>query len=341
VTPQVELLESGDGVSPWEPERSVPTFGLQEIRFGRGFLRADYLKIFSGLRAMWVPIFTANEVKFSITRVDADFQFPGELEHLFVAKADGETALIGIDRSSFETIGELFVNSTDRFGGSVLVDYLARRLLLTLARSWNASSAPSELVFFGEADIGEVEIEGHLAIQCHTAAGDLSVHLGLGPELLQKLDLLAREQLTSSMNPSTRGRKHQLVIELGALDPAALRGSLEPGALIRTTLPHDSAVAIRFPDGTAMSGVLGQFNGRFAVQSLGEPVQRNEKAVVLELARGEITEEDLGLLRQPGAIFLSKTIVSGGASMMQADRLIARTSLGVLDENLVIAIEEQ
>ena len=78
----VERLNTTDELSEWELERHLPTFSLQDIRFGRGFLRGDLSKLFSEMKALWLPMLSASTGAISVDKIEADFNFPGDLDQL-------------------------------------------------------------------------------------------------------------------------------------------------------------------------------------------------------------------------------------------------------------------
>ena len=151
-------------LNPWQPAHLLRTYSLQEIRFSSGYLLGNYSRRFKSVLVSWLPVFDLAQVTLSNVDSIPGFQFPGELDFLYVFKKSEEFGLIGIDGASFRSIATLFLES-DLFSdlsGEFVVEYLARKLLFTFSKSLEEGKE-SEITFHGLTDVGEIDIEGHLS----------------------------------------------------------------------------------------------------------------------------------------------------------------------------------
>jgi len=335
----LERLQSEYGIFALEQELSLPSLTIQEIRYGRGFLRADYRESFKSLLTLWIPVFSAAEAEVKLTGIDVDFSFPTDLEAIYSFRVNDEVSIIGLSAETQQNLASLLLESEDRQAGAIIADYLVRRFIYTLAKAIAPDDSGRKFSFIGAEDLGEVEIEGHLKITLATEVGELQLHIGLGPEFLQGIDQFLRRKLLSGK--TFQSKKLPLVVEIADVPEGLLVGNLEPGIWLGTDLATNFSVRVIAPDGQSFQGKLSQFNGRFAVESLGfsaEPAKAN--SVRLEIARGDVTEEDLFLMGNPGAIFLTKTIISSTATLTKGDKILAPVTLAELGGRLVFRIEE-
>lgn len=335
-------LPSEYGIAPWQPEIVLPSFALSDIRFSRGFLTADYLRLCRKISTLWVPVLSAAEVELTDIRVVADFNLPNELDRTFLFRVDGELSVIGVSSRTEDILARLFLETGELKASKLLCDYLSRRLVSSLARFCSddaAVAAPMSFGYQGEAELRDVEIEGHLSLSLSTRLGEIGIHLGFGPEFLQRLDRTLRTRTLAEWGLKPEARKQQFAVDLGSFPD--LPEELEPGAWFDTEIDVLSPVRLLSPTGEIFFGRLGQFNGRFSVRALkGAPQKLDRNGVRLELARGELAEEELIFMRKDGAIFPTRNVVSSAALLVRGDELLANVTLAELEGRFVIRIDE-
>ena len=330
-------IESYPGeLIPWEPAHLLRTYSLQEIRFSSGYLLGNYSKCFKSVLGSWLPVLDLAQASLGQVECLPGFQFPGELEFLYVFKKGDEFGLLGIDGQSFRSISQLFLNS-DLFSdlaGEFVTEYLARKLLFSFAKAWNPKlgeeSKQSEVSFHGLTDVGEIDIEGHLELKIEIGGKDISIHLGLGPELLQQLDHHLKED--SQISKSHRNKKNLVRLGITVDQRTAKELELGQAVLIEQRLT-DPFVAI-LSDNRRILGKLGQFNQRFAFESLGELAREQADSVFVELAQADVEEEES--TRNKGFIFLSKTVVSKNATLVKDGNLVADLMLYTSDNRFIL-----
>jgi hypothetical protein len=318
-------------LTPWQPAHLLRTYSLQEIRFSSGYLLGNYSKRFKPVLASWLPVFDLSQATLNNVESIPGFQFPGELDFLYVFKKGEEYGLIGIDGQSFRSIATLFLEA-DLFSdlsGEFVVEYLARKFIYSFAKSWN-DIKESEISFYGLTDVGEIDIEGHLELRLELGGKNISVHLGLGPEMLQQLDYYLKDD--GHGQKSQRGKKS--LIRVGFQLDAKSAKDLEVGqAILMDQALSDPLVAI-LPDNRKFLGRIGQFNQRFAFESLGTPAKEQSAAIFVELAQADV--DDMESITNPGFIFLSKTVVSKNATLIRENNLVADLSIYTVDNQFVL-----
>jgi hypothetical protein len=321
-------------LNSWQPEHFLRTYSLQEIRYSSGYILGDYRKKFKSLLSYWLPAFDLSQVTLTNVTLEPGFQFPGDLDFLYVLKRGEEFGLVGIDGASFRTAASLFLGS-DLFSdlsGEFIVEYLARKLFYSVAKCW----APAkEITFFGLSDVGEIDIEGHLELNLEFAKEDgtrqsISVHFGLGPDQLLELDKFLKGENDghgkSQKSPKT-------LVRVGIPIDAETSRELGLGQAVFLDQSVNNPVSILLPDGSLVQSRLGQFNQRFAIESLALGGEGDGQGGFIEIAQAEV--ENLESILTPGFIFLSKTIVSKNVSLIRDNNLVAELGLYVSDDRFV------
>lgn len=317
-------------LNPWQPAHLLRSYSLQEIRFSSGYLLGNYKKRFKSALASWLPVFDLAQTTLEKVETTPGFQFPGDLDFLYVFKKGEEFGLIGIDGQSFRSIATLFLESElfSDLSGEFVVEYLARKLLFTFTKSLE-EGRESEVTFHGLTDVGEIDIEGHLEVKLDFGGKNISLHLGFGPDVLQQLDLALKEE--SQIPKSKREKNHLVRIGIPINSEAAKYLELGQAVLLEQALV-DPLCAI-LPDGRSIQGRLGQFNQRFAFESMGVLDGVQDASNFLELAQAEV--EIVESLFNVGLIFLSKTIVSKNATLVRDTTLIADLTIYTADDRFV------
>lgn len=318
-------------LNPWQPAHSLRTYSLQEIRFSSGYLLGNYSKRFKSVLASWLPVFDLAQATLRNIECIPGFQFPGELDFLYVFKKGEEFGLIGVDGASFRSIATLFLEPElfSDLSGEFVVEYLARRLLFTLSKSLE-EGRESEVTFHGLTDVGEIDIEGHLELKFELGGKNISLHLGLGPEILQQLDLSLKEN--PQISKSQRGKKS--LVRVGIQVNPKVANDLELGQAVLLEQGLNEPFCAILPDGRAVKVRLGQFNQRFAFESLGASLKEQKESVFIEIAQADVEEEES--LFNLGFIFLSKTVVSKNATLVVDSSLMADLSIYNAEDRFVI-----
>src|SRR5262245_2700724 len=111
----------------WEPEKILRSFTLNEIRFSKGFLQADFREWFSGLKAHWLPLFRSLGAHVEVQSVEPGLVFPEGLERIVAFEIDNEPAVFGIASRSEQLLVDVIVGGCDERAGEVVLEYLERR----------------------------------------------------------------------------------------------------------------------------------------------------------------------------------------------------------------------
>ncbi len=190
---------TGNTLTPWEPQRYLRRVSAQQVKFARGFLRCRPERWFPGFAAQWLPLAHSLGIELRIVEVQPFMGVPRGLDHGYCATVDGEAMAILLDIASAKVLRDAFVPGAPDSSHPVMIEYLARRLLSSLALSWSGPQASA--VRFGDegADfVGQVPHDedevGHAGLQQlfdHVGQNGLARHgdqrfgqrVGVGPEV--------------------------------------------------------------------------------------------------------------------------------------------------------------
>ena len=225
----------GTNLSPWEPGRFMRTASASEVKLSRGFLRCRPERWFPGFAAQWLPLGHSLGVEIKMIEAKPVLHSPLEQAASFVGSIDGEAIGFSIDPSSARVVTEAIapgvMRGADEGAGSVVLEYLARRLLTSLAAAWTGPQS-SHVRFEPEMKLDEVGAVGDVRISFSVNGTPASVVVSLGRFLVERLDNLWRRQIHSTARAVEAGSVVALEIAQLAVPPSMLGDYLKSGTLI-------------------------------------------------------------------------------------------------------------
>jgi len=315
-----------------------------EVKFSRGFLAADLTLLFSDFAQYWVGLFQAAGADLQLIDIRRALYFPQELSRIVVVEVNGESSVIGIDEMSQELICSILSPDAMPASQEVLIEYLERRLLTTLTKSWN-SPDPLFCYYLSSDWEDEVEILGGVELQFTLNGRPASIWFGLGPRMLDELDRLWKRHLLRNAPSKFDDDVSTLTIDVAqlAVPPAMLIDYLRAGTIIDLEVPRDDLYTLSLNGQPWGRGRLCRFNRALAVEVVDlqppqiPPVQGRTR-VVVELARLEVDQNTLLEYRQAGSIIpFGKTIGSLVSVMINSEH-VANALLGEVNGRLAMSV---
>jgi hypothetical protein len=261
----------------WEPERLLQAFSSHQIRFHRGFTAVDPQKWFPALNAHWIPLFHTVGADFVVRGIQKDFSFPRDLPILFAIELDNEPAVLGLKRSCAQALTNAVAPGAQGAAAEVVLDYLERRFLSSLSRSWGGEGPLSCQHVGNSPNLSSVAAVVQLSL---TLSGDsCDVWLGVGPKALERLNSF--DVSDSKRDNVDSGGKVSVSLDLAELlvPPELLIDYLRTGTVIGLELPVRPQVIIRANETAYGIGKLGRFDDRFAVEFI-EVTDSKEKGSI-------------------------------------------------------------
>lgn len=337
----------------WQPELVLSAPDSNLVRFSRGFLRARPQEWFDALTAHWVPLFHSLGATVSVEDIGTSLDFPEQVDRVTPVEIDGETAIIALDNDSMEALVDAVCGTgsevTRDAGALIIIDYLERRFLSTLMMSWTGAQ-PLTCFSIPPERTEAVEVVGLITIELSVNGKRCVVRCGIGPRLLERLDLLWRERVQqenesgateAQEQDETLGASIELV-EL-AVPPAMLIDYVRSGTVINLGIPVSSKATLRIDGEAVAHGELVQCNGRFAFQISNVDLAPTRPSntttrVQVEIAHTEIERRTLAELLQPGAVLLTRTALSPSAAMVISGENVASAIIGQIDGQFALNI---
>ncbi len=338
----------GGDFSRWSPSDALPAFGADEVRFSRGFLRADFSRFFPSFAVHWKPLLLSLFTDFEEPRARSLLEFSENLERVIPIEIDGEVCVMGWDARTRAAILETVAAGTDGVAADLVLEYLERRLLSTLALSW-CDPGEVKVSYLPASAADSVEVIGSVVVSFRLGGQLCECWIGLGLRLIDKFDLRWRQLVREEYQQNNEERSDEnvsLSVELAelAVHPAMLIDYLRAGTVVDLETPVSDRVLVRVNGEPWGEGQLGQFNGRFAVrmENFDMPGQRevpeNTTRVQIQIGATSIDRDALKENAQVGAVLLTRTAVHPSVSLTISGESVANAIVGRIGENFALHI---
>jgi hypothetical protein len=296
-------------VQPWDPGRVLRSAGAREVQLSRGFLRCRPERWLPGFSTHWLPLAHSLSSEARIVEVKPTATLPAGLEFGFVASVDGEPFSVAVDAVTAGALGEEVIPGGTREAQDAVLEYLARRLVASLALSW--SGPESSTVQFESGTTPEsIPVSGAIRINCVLNTTQFSIWLGLGRRLVERLDGLWRRQVqsTSRIQPGTYDLSLELV-QLG-VPPQMLADYLRRDTLIDLEIGVTDSLVLRTNGKPWLPGRLLAVDRSFACETAAGAVPGQElpdgmTRLSVQLGTLQVEHTQLAEIAQVGSMLLT------------------------------------
>ena len=332
----------------WQPEASLPEPDVNEVRFSLGFLRAQPGKWFDSLASHWLPLFHGLGVEVRGVQVSTGFDFPEDLSRVTPMEVDGEIGVIGMDSRSESIIVQAVAPGATETASDIVVEYIERRLISTLVKSWSGEG--NFTCYYISPDKAEsAEVLGVIKASVQLSIGMVTVWFGIGPRLLERLDIQWREQIAAMQGRQASNalsdELHTITVNIAelAVPPAMLIDYMRSGTVIDLGVPVSQIVSLKLDGEPWAQGKLFRFNGRFAVQ-IGSLTPVRQQApdsttrVQIEIARAVLDKQGVVEHSQVGAFLLTSTPLSSTALLSISGENVANGLVGEIDGQFALSV---
>lgn len=341
---ELSVDPSGDSeVQLWEPHRFVRRVDSAEAALSRGFLRSHPEKWFPGFGSHWLPLMHAlgceariSEVKPSMHRIIGD-------ESVYAGTIDGEPVLLSVDAESARNIAEEIVPKARGRAADVVLEYMLRRLLASLAISWSGPQS-SKVTFAGLVDPAVAKVAASVKISFVINTVTSTVRIGLGMHMAEQLDRLWRRQVHSSTRAVVDQAVMRLEIAQLAVPPQMLSDYLTQGTVIDLEVKASDSLLVRYGSKPWMPGRMVDVDGKFACEIVsGVPsastVPEGTTRLSVEIASMQLDGALLAELAQPGAILTTDTPVGETVKLVINDDKVGEARLCVYEGRFAIEVQ--
>jgi len=303
------VKDSGGAVNltPWDIHASLRQVSEIEAKFSKGFLRCRPEKWFPGFAAHWLPLAHSLGLELKILEVKPLMNYPVGLEVGYAASVDDEPLAIFMESEAAADLFQMLIPGSGEKSRGVLMEYLARRLLGSLALSWSGPES-SVVQFDSEMKPDEVRFLGSVKIIVSISGKNFPVWISAGKILLEKLDGLWRRQLQSAVKADDNQSELHLEVARLAIPPSKLSDYLQSNTMVDLEVPVSDRVVLLKNGSSWLSARLCNVEGKLAFEISGEQVQspilpEGTTCLSVELARIKLTNNQLSELSQNGAIW--------------------------------------
>ncbi len=339
------VSSSGDNqeVQLWDPRRVLRRVSASDAALSLGFLRCRPEKWFPGFATHWMPVLHALGSDARISEIKTSLAKPTIGQFSAVGSMFGEHVVLSIDDEGARVLSEEIVpGGSDRSKG-IVMEYLFRRLLASLALSWSGPQA-AEVTVEHDVPPASVPIVGSVKIVFSMNSVSVSVWVGLGVKVVEILDGLWRRQVQSLSKLG--GAPMSVRIELAQLGvpPQMLAEYLTKGTVIDLEVKASDNVTVKLGSKPWMPARLVDVGGMFGCEMtpgalVVPPVTEGATQLGVEFGMVNLAGPRVAELGQGGAIFVTEIPTSGAVNLVINEEKVGVARLCVFEGRFAIEVQ--
>lgn len=330
-------------LSLWEPAKYLRHFGAHQARLSRGFLQSKPAKWVPGFAMQWVPLAHSFGIDLRIKQVEPCIQAARQAGPAFSGTVDDEPIALLIEQEAAKRLLSTLAPGASAQAQNLLLEYLARRFLSSLALSW---SGPESSVVLFDSSISPTHVREAAAVKVDLLLNDnpLSVWVLLGNFLAERLDGLWRRQVRSSVKASEGPLELSLEIAQLAVEPSMLSEYTKSQAVVDLEVAMSERLVLRSKGNAWGVGNLCDVDGKLGVEITDDviPAPRLPEGttrMAIEFGRVKLQPSELVELSQKGAIWSSELPCSPLVNLMINDERVGMAELMVYEGRFAIKVK--
>jgi flagellar motor switch/type III secretory pathway protein FliN len=339
---QVSADANGD-VEPWDPHAVLRTMDPREARLANGFLRCHPERWCPGFAERWAPLVSTLGCEVRVTEIKPSLTLPDSTSLCFRGSLDREPIVVSIDELSAHKIAEEIVPRVSQGKHAHFVlDYMVQRFIAVLGM-YQIVSESAGVKYSGRCDPREVPVVAAVKLTCVVQSTACSIVIGLGQELVEKMDKLWRRQVHSSSRNS--GVEGQLRFELAQLGvpPQMLSEYLTKGTVIDLETRVSDAITLRLGHKLFMPARMVEIQGKLACQTVqGAPTNittpEGTSRLSIEVGSLPVDTAMVAELAQVGAVVSLDTPLSDSVVLSINQERVAEARLCVYQGRYAVEV---
>lgn len=254
-------------LAPWRPSSSLRHVDIREVELSRGFLRSKPERWVPNLALHWTPLIDSMGADIRIIEVRPILP-PADISGYGVMLAVGnQFMVVSSDENGQNSILDALLPDSIPKARSVVLEYLGRRFLGSLAMSWGGQE-PDQVRVFGGIRVDSHEYGGAVKIVAVINGRPTTFFLFLSATLVDELDRLWRLELMSMHRSAPSAQTAFFEIAQLAVPPAALSEYIRSGQAVDLDVPMSDNFVLRIGDSIAMSARMCQVESRLGCEVL-------------------------------------------------------------------------
>ncbi len=338
---------SSEGISfvRWDPNKYLRPIDSAEAHLSRGFLRCKPEKWFPGLATQWLPLAHSLGIELKVLEVKTILSLPTPLPFGFAATIDGEPMCLYLDEPSSRVLVDAVIPEASLGARGIGLEYLARRLITSLALSWSGSEG-TVVKYDSGLNPRTIPCAGGIKITTKVNNELVTVWFGLGERMIERLDGLWRRQVQTS-SKSSQETASNIRIEVAQLGvpPSMLTDYIKPKTIIDLEIPLSDLVILRLEGKAWLPARMCNSDGMLALEILPGPassplVPSDMTRLSIEMGILPVTASELAELSQPGVVIETGFPLTHNAKMVVNNETIAEAELCVYEGRFAITVSE-
>ncbi|RMG42586.1 MAG: hypothetical protein D6719_06105 [Candidatus Dadabacteria bacterium] len=329
-------------LQPWNPTEYLRKVDEWEARLSRGFLRCEPAKWFPGYATSWLPLAHSLGIEVRIRETKPVLSAPAGLDTAFAATVDDEPLGLFMDASSTRVLLDAVVPGASSQASDVVLEYLARRFISSLAITWSGPES-SVVLFDSEINPRAIREAGAVKVTIEVNGNRIVLWLALGRVLVERLDGLWRRQVQSVSRLPHAEKLVRIGIAQLAVPPAMLGDYLKSGTIVDLEVPVSDTVVLRTEGTDWLPARLCEVDGKFGVEVVTGPVSPSSlpegtTRLAIELGTENIPAGVSAELSQVGAIWQTAIPVADRVQLVINDEKVGEARLCVYQGRFAINV---
>ena len=331
-------------VTPWNPAKALRAFEDNEVNLSRGFLRCTPQQWFPGLAAQWLPLSHALSVELKVLEIKKLLEIMPtiKLSAGYHASLDTEQVALLLDEHAATVLVSAFSpDGTDK-ANDVVLEYLARRTLGSLALSWSGYES-SSFSFRSSIDPYSMEFPGYVQAHLRVNNESCSVWFGLGQGLVDRIDGLWRRQVRLRSKGNESSGEYTVELAQLGVPPSMLTQYVKSGTVIDLETVASDKAFLRNDSEQIMNCRLFRVKSKFGIELLQGPagvpsVPKGTTRLSISLGKVKIATEDMAEILQPRALWESELSLTDHVEMVINGEKVASAQLGIYEGRFALTV---
>ena len=329
-------------LNSWNPKKILQSYTQNEVKYSRGFLRCSPEKWFPGVSMQWLPL--AHSLGVDILSVSAK-PFIGkapDCKYSYVFSLEQDYITVAFENESVQTILEYVLPRATKSAKDVILEYLAIRLVTSLALSWSGAEAAS-LKYEHDLNANSDTSIGGINLRFSLNGAPVEIWIKLSKPIVERMDGLWCRQLhstsTFSVNPSI------IRIEIANLTvpPSMLSNYLKLGICYDLEVPVSDSVNLVLDDRHILPATLGIVDGKFSAEVVSkntilQKIPAGTTKLSFELGETSFDFGTLSEICQAGASFNTNIPVSNDIKIVVNGEQVGKGKLYSHQGSLVVKV---